>query len=28
LGPCTVGQTYKTAGKSCVCGNDGQLNCD
>ncbi len=27
FGPCTVGKTYKTADKSCVCGNDGQLNC-
>ncbi len=24
---CTVGKTYKAAGKNCLCGNDGQLNC-
>jgi hypothetical protein len=27
LEPCTVGKTYKTAGKNCLCGNDSQLNC-
>jgi hypothetical protein len=27
LEPCTVGKTYKTAGKNCLCGNDGHLNC-
>jgi hypothetical protein len=25
--PCTIGETYRTAGKKCICGKDGQLNC-